>query len=116
MKFKLIVCIVSDEKTEIVIETARKAGATGSTVVTNARGEGLNPQKSFLGLSVTGQRDIVLLLVEEHMSRRILESIGQAGRFDVEPGKGVVFQIDIEDAVGLGSQIPTLQQEIEDEI
>ncbi len=116
MKFKLIVCIVSDEKTQIVIETARKTGATGSTVVTNARGEGLNPQKSFLGLSLTGQRDIVLLLVEEHMSRRIMEAIGQAGRFDAEPGTGVVFQLDIEDAVGLGSQIPTLQQEIEDEI
>ena len=116
MKFKLIVCIVSDEKTQTVIETARKAGATGSTVITNARGEGLNPQKSFLGLSVTGQRDIVLLLVEGHMSRRIMEAIGQAGRFDAEPGKGVVFQLDIEDAVGLGSQIPTLQQEIEDEI
>ncbi len=116
MKFKLIICVVSDEKTDSVLEAARKAGATGSTVITNVRGEGLNPQKTFLGLSLSGQRDIVLLLVEEHMSRRIVELIGEEGRFDAEPGTGVVFQVDVEDVVGLGSQIPTLQQEIEDEI
>ena len=29
---------------------------------------------------------------------------------------GVAFQIDIEDAVGLGSQIATIQSEIEDQI
>ena len=116
MKFKLIVTIVSDERVDDIVDAARKAGATGCTVITNARGEGLNPPKTFLGLTLTGQSDVVLLLVEEHMSRRILEAIGEAGKFDGEPSSGVAFQVDIEDVIGLGSQMPALRHEIEDKI
>ncbi len=116
MKFKLIVVMVADEKTDTVIDAARTAGATGCTVVTSARGEGLNPPKTFLGLSLEGQRDMVLLLVEEHLSRQILETVNDAGNFDAEPGTGVAFQIDIEDAVGLESQISTIEREIEDQL
>ena len=116
MKFKLIIALVTDEKTETVIEAGRKGGATGSTTITAARGEGMNPTKTFFGLTLEGQRDVVLFLVEEHLSRRILEAIAAAGKFDEEHGAGVVFQIDIEDAIGLKSQIETIQHEIEDEL
>lgn len=116
MKFKLIVALVTDENVDEVIETARKCGATGCTVITSARGEGLNPPTTFLGLTVEGRRDVVLMLVEEHLSRHILEGIARAGRFDEETGAGVAFQIDIEDAVGLRSQIKTIEEEIEDEL
>jgi len=116
MKFKLIVVLVEDAKTDTVTETARGAGATGCTVITSARGEGLKPKKTFLGLDLVGQRDVVLLLVEQHMSRQILETVGAAGRFEEEPGTGIAFQIDIEDAIGLGSQIASLEKEIEDQL
>ncbi len=116
MKFKLIIALVTDEKTDAILETARTFGATGCTVITNARGEGLKPRKTFLGLTLEGQRDMILLLVEEHLSRQILEAIARSGSFDEEPGSGVAFQLDIEDAVGLASQIGTIQQEIGDQI
>lgn len=116
MKFKLIVVLVEDAKTDIVTETAREAGATGATVITSARGEGLNPKKTFLGLDLAGQRDVVLLLVEQHMSRQILETVAAAGRFEEEPGTGIAFQVDIEDAIGLKSQIASLEKQIEDQI
>ena len=116
MKFKLIVAMVTDEKTVPTIDTARAAGATGCTVITGARGEGLDPPKTFLGLTLEGQRDVILMLVEGHMSRQIMELVAERGRFDEEPGSGVIFQIDIEDAIGLSSQIETIQREIEDEI
>ena len=95
---------------------ARKLGATGSTVITSARGEGLNPSKTFLGLTLEGQVDVVLLLVEEHLARTILEGISEAGDFEKKQGSGIAFQIDIEDAVGLKSQIDALEEEIEDQI
>ena len=68
MKFKLIVALVTDDLTDTVIEAARKSGATGCTVITSARGEGLKPSKTFLGLTLEGLRDVVLLLVEQHLS------------------------------------------------
>lgn len=116
MKFKLIIALVTDANVDVVTETARECGATGCTVITSARGEGLKPPTTFLGLTLEGHRDVVLLLVEEHLSRHILESIAAAGRFDEEPGAGVAFQLDIEDAIGLRSQIGTIEEEIEDEI
>ncbi len=116
MKFKLVIVMVTDDKTEAITEAARSCGATGCTVITNARGEGLKPPKTFLGLTLEGQRDVVLLLVEEHLSRHIIETIAEVGGFEREPGAGVAFQIDIEDAVGLASQIGVIEHEIEDQL
>ena len=78
MRFKLLVAFVDDHLTEAVTQAAREAGATGCTVVTNARGEGLEKKKTFLGLSLETQRDMVLLLVEEHRARHILETVGKS--------------------------------------
>lgn len=115
MKFKLIVVMAEDDLTDQAIETARAHGATGSTVITSARGEGLTPTHTFLGLSVAGQRDMILFLVEEHRSREILEAVGKACGFDEKPGTGVAFQVDIEDAIGLRGQIQSIQEDISQE-
>lgn len=116
MKFKLIIALVSDEHTETVIECAREMGATGATVLTNARGEGLNPAKTFFGLTLEGQMDMVLFIVEKHMCRTILEGIGKAGHFDEQSGTGCALQLDIEDVVGLDQQLNVIKHEIEDQI
>ena len=116
MKFKLIIALVTNDKTYIVTEAARRGGATGCTVITSARGEGLAPAKTFLGLTLEGQTDAILFLVERHLSRHILETIAREARFDEEQGSGIAFQLDIEDAVGLGSQLDTIEHEIEDQL
>lgn len=116
MRFKLIMALVDDEYTDQIQEAARAAGATGSTVVTSARGEGLKTEKTFLGLDLSAQRDLLMFLVAEPLSRDILETIAAAGHFDEKPGTGIAFQLDIEDAVGLSSQMATLSQEIEEQI
>jgi nitrogen regulatory protein PII len=116
MRFKLILVFTEDDRVEAVLRAAREAGATGATVITSARGEGLKPEKTFFGLDLTRQRDVVLLVVEEHLSRSILEAIEKAARFDAEPGSGIALQIAIEDAVGLASQIRVLTKKVEDEL
>ena len=47
MHFKLIVAFVEDNKTDAIMEAAREAGATGCTVINNARGEGIKENKTF---------------------------------------------------------------------
>lgn len=116
MKFKMIVAIVQDIKTDLVIQAAREHGATGCTVITSARGEGLKPVKTFMGLTVEGQRDVILMLVETHLSRNIMESLSKAARFEEEPGTGIAIALDTDDVIGLGGQIKTIEQEIEKEI
>ncbi|KPN63461.1 nitrogen regulatory protein P-II family [Aliiroseovarius crassostreae] len=108
MKFKLIIALVEDCKTDTVLDAARAAGATGASVITSVRGEGLKQKKTFLGLTVAGQRDMALFLVEEHKAASIMDAVADVGAFCEEPGSGVVFQIDIEDAIGLETQVAAL--------
>jgi hypothetical protein len=115
MRFKLLVALVDDHLTQGVTEAAREAGATGCTVLTNARGEGLEKKKTFLGLTLETQRDMVLLLVEEHRARHILETVGKAGGFDSSPGTGIAFQVDVEDAVGVAHQVESITPTLEEE-
>jgi hypothetical protein len=116
MHFKLIVAFVGNDKTEKILQTARKNGATGSTIISQARGEGIDPVKTFFGLHTEYQRDVILLLVEQHLSRRILESISKAGDFELNAKQGIAFQIDVEDAVGVMHQIEALENTVEEEL
>ena len=114
MHFKMIIVFVEDRKTDAVMDAARDSGATGATVIHNARGEGLKVSKTFFGLSLETQRDVILFLVEEHLSRQILEEINRAGELDAEPGTGIAFQVDVEDAVGIVEQAQKISHEVED--
>lgn len=116
MHFKLIVIMVEDKRTNDILDAARQAGATGCTILNQARGEGLNPARSFLGLSIDSQVDVILLLAEEHLSREILESVATAGEFDQTPGTGIAFQVDVEDAIGVRHQIEALSEVVEDRL
>ncbi|WP_432450331.1 P-II family nitrogen regulator [Aliiroseovarius marinus] len=115
MKFKLIIALVQDAKTDEVLDAARAAGATGATVITSVRGEGLRQKKTFLGLTVAGQRDMALFLVEEHKATDILEAVASAGKFLEEPGSGVTFQLDIEDAIGLETQVAAMRSSLQED-
>jgi len=116
MHFKLILVFVDDAKTDQVLAAARDVGATGATIINNARGEGLQQKKTFLGLNLETQRDVVLFLVEQHMCRKIIEEIARAGRFDEEPGSGIAIQIDVEDAIGVLHQAEEITHVIEEEL
>ncbi|MDV7338854.1 P-II family nitrogen regulator [Terasakiella sp. A23] len=112
MNLKLIVAMVDTSKTDEVIEAAREAGATGATTISSVRGEGMTPEKGFMGLELSSNRDVILFLVAGTYGRKILETICKAGNFDEEQGAGLAFQIDIEDAVGLKTQLPKIMEEI----
>ena len=47
MHFKIIIVFVEDKKTDAVLNSARESGATGATIIHNARGEGLKVSKTF---------------------------------------------------------------------
>lgn len=116
MHFKLIIALTEDSITDKVVDAARDKGATGSTVISSARGEGLLVAKTFLGLSLDTQRDVILFLVEEHLCRDILETIASTGEFDANQGSGIAFSIDVEDAVGVSHQVSQLSERVEEEI
>jgi nitrogen regulatory protein PII len=116
MHFKLIIAFVEDSKTDAIMLAAREAGATGCTVINNARGEGINENKTFFGLTLATQRDVLIMLVEQHLSRHILEHISEVGEFDEKPGTGIAVLIDVEDAVGVMHQAKELEEIVEEQL
>ncbi|MDG1753094.1 MAG: P-II family nitrogen regulator [Thalassotalea sp.] len=116
MQFKLLIAFVEDSTTEAVMKEARRAGATGATIINNARGEGIKRQRTFFGMQLETQRDVLLFVVEEHLARKVLERIEKVGGFDNEPGKGIAIQIGVEDAVGVAHQVERLKGKVEEEL
>ena len=109
MRFKVILAMVNEEYQNKVIEAAKSAGATGVTIL-NARGEGIRGQKSFFGLNVEVQREVLLFLVEDFNGDDIMEAIFEAGQFK-ERGNGIAFTLMVERAIGLESQMPALKED-----
>jgi len=116
MHFKLIIALVEDNETNAVMEAAHQAGSSGATVLPHARGEGLEPVETFFGLSLESQMDVLFFLVEEHLSRSVLEQIERVGKIDATPGTGIAFQLDVEDAVGVTHQIQKLKELVQEQI
>ncbi len=81
------------------------------------RGErGFKKRKTFLGLTLDVQRDVVLFVVEEHLARNVMETINDVGEFDSSSGRGIAVQLDVEDAVGVAHQVQELRRVVEDEL
>ncbi|RLC00542.1 MAG: P-II family nitrogen regulator [Deltaproteobacteria bacterium] len=110
MRFKLILASVKADITDPVVDAAKEAGATGATIIPG-RGTGIKEAKTFFGLSLEAQTDIILLLVEEHLATKILDVIKKTGKFH-EPGTGIAFVIPVEHVVGLESQMEEFKKEV----
>jgi len=116
MRFKLILAFVESGMSDKLLDAARSAGATGATVISNARGEGMKKTRGIFGLELTSQRDVLLFLVEQHCSRDVMETIAEVGQFDDTPGTGIALQLDVEDALGVRHQIQKLTESVKGRI
>lgn len=116
MKLKLIVASVKEEHTDEALQAAREAGATGYTVISRVRGEGLTPARTFFGLDVQAMCDVLLFVVAEPRARAILEAVAGAARFEDKAGSGIIFQTDVEDAIGFSTQFEAIADEVEESL
>ncbi|MBF0192800.1 MAG: P-II family nitrogen regulator [Magnetococcales bacterium] len=110
MHFKLIVVTIRSDMSDGIVAAARKSGATGATIIP-ARGVGIHGTKTIFGMTLDIQRDVILLLVEEHLVKPILKTIKKVGAFH-QPGAGIAFVLSVDKAVGMESQIPNFIDEV----
>ena len=112
MKFKLIIAFVKPSITDAVVDKMKETGATGATIIP-ARGTGMHEAKSFFGLSIEEQTDIIVFLVEEHVVEKLMNVIQVAGKFD-KPGTGIAFVLPIEHVAGLETQMKKFKDQARD--
>jgi len=113
MRFKIVLALVKTEKTDPVIDAAKEAGATGATILPG-RGTGIHEAKSFFGLSLEAQTDIIVFLIEEHIVENLLEAINNAGEF-TKPGTGIALVLPVEKVIGLESQMNRFIEGVRDQ-
>lgn len=113
MRFKVILASVKTDRTDKIVDNAKAAGATGATIIP-ARGTGMNEAKTFFGLTLEAQTDIIMFLVEEHIVQKILDAIKTTGEFH-KPGTGIAFVIPVENVVGLESQMERFKEEVREQ-
>ena len=99
----LIVTIASEGYAEEVMNAAKKAGATGGTTL-NGRGLETDKIVKFLGISIEPEKDVVLILADENIKNKIMDSILESCGLKTM-GKGICFSLPVSHVVGLKSII-----------
>jgi nitrogen regulatory protein PII-like uncharacterized protein len=112
MRFDLIVGFVNPNITEKVIKTAKNSGATGDVII-QGKGSGLE-QSKFLGLSIQDKTDIILFVVEEHHTNKIISSVSKECHIE-KPGNGVMIVLSIDKVAGLSKQIKKIRENLKTE-
>ena len=103
MEYKVIIAALKPNVTDLVVEAAKTCGISGATIVPG-RGTGMHEAKTFLGLTLETQTDVVLFLAEEKLVQPVMAAIHRAGRLD-EHGTGVVFVLPVEQVAGIKDEI-----------
>lgn len=112
MRFDLIVGFVNPEITEKLVKTAKKAGATGDVIV-QGKGTGMETS-NFLGLTIQDKTDIVLIVVEEHHTKNIIDSVSEEFNIE-EPGNGILISLKIDKVAGLSNHIKKIRENLSKE-
>lgn len=95
----LIVVIANRGFADVVMETAKGAGATGGTVV-HARGTGAKEMEKFFGVAILPEKDLILIVAKGEARCSIMEAIvAEAG--PQTDARAIVFSIPVNGVAGL---------------
>ena len=99
-KAVLIITICNKGNTDLVMNVAREAGATGGTVV-KAHGTGVEIAK-FFGITICEEKEMVYIVSKREERDKIMYAIMEKAGKDSE-AHGVVFSLPVDSVVGIRS-------------
>lgn len=97
--YKAIFTVVEKGRAEVVVDAATSAGSVGATII-NARGAGLHETHMLFSMAIEPEKEIVLILSENNSADAIVSEIRKQTEID-EPGKGLLFILDVDKVYGL---------------
>ncbi|WP_294428474.1 P-II family nitrogen regulator [uncultured Treponema sp.] len=98
----MITVIVNKGYADDVMFAARKAGASGGTVL-NARGTAREDDEKFFGVHIVPEKDMLIIIVEHEKKEAVLGAIGELKCLK-EPGMGIVYSSPVSDFTLLGKK------------
>ena len=97
--YKIIYVVVDKGNAEYVIDAANKAGARGGTII-NGRGSGIHEVQKLFDIEIEPEKEEVFIITKSDLKDNIVESIRKDLNID-EPGNGIMFVMDVNEAYGL---------------
>ena len=98
--YELILAIANEGCTDLVMNAARAAGATGGTVV-HGKGTGSHNAQKFYAVSLASEKEIVLILTKTGQKADIMRSILKEAGPD-SPAGAIVFSLPVTEIAGYG--------------
>ena len=101
-KHQVIFCIVNSGYSDIVMESAKKLGAKGGTII-NARGTASKDAETFFGITIEAEKEIVMILAKAELIEGILKGLYDAIGTSTK-AQGIAFALPVDEVVGLSSE------------
>jgi len=101
-KYHLVITIVLEGNLEQVMESAKKAGALGGTVI-RGRGLGNAEATKLFGFEIEPGRELVLNVVEDSIKNKVMEQITKDVGIKT-PCKGICLSIPVDTAIGIDNE------------
>lgn len=97
---ELVIAVVNTKYTDVAIEAARTAGATGATVFHT---KSLNNERAeqSIGTSINRETDSIFFLTTLEYKAKIMEAVRDVAGLKTEGG-AVIFSLPVDDLVGIG--------------
>ncbi|MCQ2436490.1 MAG: P-II family nitrogen regulator [Clostridia bacterium] len=106
MKFQheVIFCIVNTGFSDAVMDSAKKFGARGGTVI-RARGTANPEAEKLFGITIQPEKEMVMILVPSELKDNILHALYNDVGLNTA-GAGIAFSLPVDNVLGVGGNEP----------
>ena len=102
-QFEMVFAIINSGYSEEVMDAVKECGATGGTIL-NARGTANTEIEKFFGISISSEKEVVMIIIPKKIKEAVLKSIYEKVGLDT-PGQGIAFTLPVDDVVGINKNI-----------
>ena len=98
--YELILAIANEGRTDMVMNAARSAGATGGTVL-HGKGTGSEEEAKFYKVSIAQEKEVIMIVARAEQKAAIMQAILRKAGPDSEAGT-IVFSLPVSEVAGFG--------------
>lgn len=98
-KYELLVVIANQGYTEMIMDAAREARASGGTVI-HAKGTGAEKAEKFLGVSIATEKEMIFMVTRKENKNAIMKAIMEKAGIESK-ARSIVFSLPVTETAGM---------------
>lgn len=98
-KYELLIVIANQGYTEMIMDAAREASASGGTVI-HAKGTGAEKAEKFLGVSIATEKEMIFMVTRKENKNAIMKAIMEKAGIESK-ARSIVFSLPVTETAGM---------------